>query len=159
MKYTFNTLEEVKTAIEQWFITLGFDNKKKKKKQYLKIIEEVGETAGAICKENRNNTLSEIGDIFVTIVGYNLQKKEYLKLDYYDYDGENLLEPVDYLDNILTSILVRDFNESLLDLNWLAFTQDSNLLECATIAYNKIQGRLERGELSVKNGTVIKSGK
>ena len=159
MKYTFNTLEEVKQAIEQWFITLGFDNKERAEKQYLKIISEIGETADSICKENRSNTLSEIGDIFVTIIGYNLQKNEYLKLDYYDYDGESLFEPVDYLDDILLSILERNFNESILDLNWLAFTQDSNLLKCATIAYNKIQGRLERGELSVKNGTVIKSGK
>lgn len=156
MKYTFNTLEEVKQAIEQWFITLGFDNKERAEKQYLKILSEIGETADSICKENRSNTLSEIGDIFVTIIGYNLQKNEFLDLDYYDYDGESLFEPVDYLDDILLSILERDFNESILDLNWLAFTQDSNLLECATIAYNKIQARLENGQLKVINGTIQK---
>ena len=47
MKYTFNTLEEVKQSIEQWFITLGFDNKERAEKQYLKIIAEVGEMADA----------------------------------------------------------------------------------------------------------------
>ena len=158
MKYTFNTLEEVKQAIEQWFITLGFDNKERAEKQYLKILSEIGETADSICKENRNNTLSEIGDIFVTIVGYNLQKNEYLHIDYYDYDGESLLEPVYYLTDLIDSVLEYRMSDSLTPLNWLAFTQGSNLLECATIAYNKIQRRLERGELTVKNGTVIKSG-
>src|SRR5690606_40206647 len=130
MKYTFNTLEEVKQAIEQWFITLGFDNKERAEKQYLKIFSEIGETADSICKENRSNTLSEIGDIFVTIIGYNLQKKEYLKLDYYDYDGESLLEPVYYLTDLIDSVLEDRMSDSLTLLNWLAFTQDSNLLEC-----------------------------
>lgn len=158
MKYTFNTLEEVKQAIEQWFITLGYDNKERSEKQYLKIISEIGETADSICKENRSNTLSEIGDIFVTIIGYELQRKNNIVLNYYDYDGESLSEPESYLNDLLDSILDDCLSASLTPLNWLAFTQDSNLLECATIAYNKIQGRLERGELSVKNGTVIKSG-
>lgn len=158
MKYTFNTLEEVKQAIEQWFITLGYDNKERAEKQYLKIISEIGETADSICKENRNNTLSEIGDVFVTIVGYELQRKNNIVLNYYDYDGESLSEPENYLNDLLDSILDDCMSASLTPLNWLSFTQDSNLLECATIAYNKIQGRLERGELSVKNGTVIKSG-
>lgn len=158
MKYTFNTLEEVKTAIEQWFITLGFDNKERAEKQYLKIISEVGETADSICKENRKNTLSEIGDVFVTVVGYCLQKKSDLKTENFDYDGQSLHTANDYLELVLDDLTEFNFECMLYDLNFLAFTQDSNLLECATIAYNKIQGRLERGELSVKNGTVIKSG-
>lgn len=158
MQYTFNTLEEVKQAIEQWFITLGYDNKERAEKQYLKILSEIGETADSICKENRNNTLSEIGDIFVTIIGYELQRKRNIVLNYYDYDGESLSEPESYLNDLIDSILEDCLSAALTPLNWLAFTQGSNLLECATIAYNKIQGRLERGELSVKNGTVIKSG-
>src|SRR5690606_16127829 len=105
MKYTFNTLEEVKQAIEQWFITLGYDNKERAEKQYLKIISEIGETADSICKENRSNTLSEIGDIFVTIVGYELQRKNNIVLNYYDYDGESLSGPESYLNDLIDSIL------------------------------------------------------
>lgn len=156
MKYTFNTLEEVKTAIEQWFKDLGYDNQERAEKQYLKIIAEIGETADSICKENRNNTLSEIGDVFVTIVGYELQRKNNIVLNYYDYDEESLSEPENYLNDLLDSILDDCMSSCLTPLNWLAFTQDSNLLECATIAYNKIQSRLENGQLKIINGTIQK---
>lgn len=145
----FNTLEEVKTAIEQWFITLGFDNKERAEKQYLKILSEIGETADSICKENRSNTLSEIGDIFVTIIGYELQRKNNIVLNYYDYDGESLSEPESYLNDLLDSILDDCLSASLTISRY-------NLLQCATIAYNKIEQRRLNGQLKVINGTIQK---
>lgn len=155
MKYTFNTLEEVKQAVEQWFITLGFDNKERAEKQYLKIIAEVGEMADALCKEDLENFKSEAGDVFVTIVGYCLQTNRKLYFDFTQGDGtiESLIKLICF------SICNNDFSVTLDYLQELCLRYNTNILECATIAYNKIQGRLERGELSVKNGTVIKSGK
>ncbi|AXF52410.1 MAG: hypothetical protein [Caudoviricetes sp.] len=160
MKYTFNTLEEVKTAIEKWFIDLGYDNEERAEKQYLKIIAEVGEMADALCKEDIENFKSEAGDVFVTIVGYCLQTKRNMSTDDLDsvvYGKNNLFRNFD-LKNVLRCILDEDFNNSLYYLCNVCNLMNTNLLECATISYNKIQGRLERGELSVKNGTVIKSG-
>jgi len=37
-------------------------------KQMAKVTEEVGEVAGALCKDNVDNLKSEIGDVFVTLV-------------------------------------------------------------------------------------------
>lgn len=155
MKYTFNTLEEVKQAIEQWFITLGFDNKERAEKQYLKIIAEVGEMADALCKEDLENFKSEAGDVFVTIVGYCLQKNDTL---FFEYISDEEFGYSSDIGMIIYEISTFEFHDTLRHLISICHSQNTTLLECATIAYNKIQGRLERGELSVKNGTVIKSG-
>lgn len=157
MKYTFNTLEEVKKAIEQWFITLGFDNKERAEKQYLKIIAEVGEMSDALCKEDLENFKSEAGDVFVTIVGYCLQRDEFLDVNIHYPETKNSIN--NHLDFILTDLTNSFFTDALESLNSICWLQNTTLLECATIAYNKIKARLENGELSVKNGTVIKSGK
>ena len=156
MKYTFNTLEEVKTAIEQWFITLGFDNKERAEKQYLKIIAEVGEMADALCKEDLENFKSEAGDVFVTIVGYCLQGNEYLRITHCPPTDMRIIS---IIDSIMYYLIHAEYISVIDYLQDICISQNTTLLECATIAYNKIQGRLERGELSVKNGTVIKSGK
>lgn len=155
MKYTFNTLEEVKQAIEQWFITLGYNNKERAEKQYLKIIAEVGEMADALCKEDLENFKSESGDVFVTIVGYCLQRK--IKIPSFEMI-RNDFRISSLLAHLMSNINDEDFHTAIEWLKDICMSQNTTLLECATIAYNKIQGRLERGELSVKNGTVIKSG-
>ena len=155
MKYTFNTLEEVKQAIEQWFITLGYDNKERAEKQYLKIIAEVGEMADAICKEDIENFKSEAGDVFVTIVGYCLQIEWDLIINHTEQCNKSINR---LIDDVINNLFLAEYNLVIDYLHDICVNQSTTLLECATIAYNKIQGRLERGELSVKNGTVIKSG-
>lgn len=149
-------LEEVKVAIEQWFIALGYDNKERAEKQYLKIIAEVGEMADALCKEDHENFKSEVGDVFVTIVGYCLQKEYILNDLEYDYDGEPLKEINDCVENILDHLISYLFDASINYLHELCISQRTTLLECATIAYNKIQARLENGQLKVINGTIQK---
>ena len=153
MKYTFNTLEEVKIAIEQWFITLGYDNKERAEKQYLKIIAEVGEMADALCKEDYENFKSEAGDVFVTIVGYCLQTNRDLnELELFNtgYSNKTNIE-------ILLRFILNDFYETIFNyLHSICLNENTTLLECATIAYNKIQARLENGQLSIKNGTIVK---
>lgn len=149
-------LEEVKVAIEQWFITLGYDNKERAEKQYLKIIAEVGEMADALCKEDHENFKSEAGDVFVTIVGYCLQSEFHLMDLEYDYDGELLKGINDYIEEILDYLINYQFEASINYLHELCISQNTTLLECATIAYNKIQARLENGQLKVINGTIQK---
>lgn len=153
MKYTFNTLEEVKQAIEQWFITLGYDNPERAEKQYLKIIAEVGEMADALCKEDIENFKSEAGDVFVTIVGYCLQTGNIMNTDNENVAVVNI--PITILE-MLRKIQVKDFFTATDYLSDICISQNTTLLECSTIAYNKIQGRLERGELKIINGTIQK---
>ena len=158
MKHTFNTLEEVKTAIEQWFITLGYDNKERAEKQYLKIIAEVGEMADALCKEDHENFKSEAGDVFVTIVGYCLQKNYFINMDDLEvifYNNPHLFRNFD-IKNLIRCVCDEDFNNSLYYLGNICNIKNTTLLECATIAYNKIQARLENGQLKVINGTIQK---
>lgn len=154
MKHTFNTLEEVKTAIEQWFITLGYDNPERAEKQYLKIIAEVGEMADALCKEDLENFKSEAGDVFVTIVGYCLQSNKHYIINY--TKPEDSLSNNRVLNEIMCSLTDFDFSSAIDYLFDICLNQNTTLLECATIAYNKIQGRLERGELKIINGTIQK---
>lgn len=156
MKYTFNTLKEVKKAIEQWFITLGFDNKEREEKQYLKCIAELGEMADALCKEDLENFKSEAGDVFVTIVGYCLQIEWDLEINHTIPCSKSING---LIDEVIHNLYVAEYDLVIDYLHDICVNQKTTLLECATIAYNKIQDRLERGELSVKNGTVIKSGK
>lgn len=150
MKYKFNTLEEVKTAIEQWFITLGYDNKERAEKQYLKCIAELGEVADEICKERTTELKLEIGDLGVTIIGLALQRKETIF-----YRGGVYWDLKDTISNIVCELN----NELLEAFGWysdLVYSLELDILECLTLAYNKIQKRLEDGKLSIKNGTIVK---
>ena len=150
MKYTFNTLEEVKTAIEQWFKDLGYDNSERAEKQYLKCIAELGEVADEICKENTESLKLEIGDLGVTIIGLALQRNETIF-----YRGGINWDLKDTISNI-----VCELNGELLEaFGWysdLVYSLDLDILQCLTLAYNKIQARLENGQLKVINGTIQK---
>lgn len=154
MKHTFNTLEEVKKAIEQWFIDLGYDNQERAEKQYLKIIAEVGEMADALCKEDHENFKSEAGDVFVTIVGYCLQNGRHFVINH--TEPEKLFSNNALVNEVISSILYTDFSSAIDYLFDICINQNTTLLECATIAYNKIQSRLENGQLKVINGTIQK---
>lgn len=147
-------LEEVKKAIEQWFIDCGYAGKERAEKQYLKIIAEVGEMADALCKEDHENFKSEAGDVFVTIVGYCLQRDKHYIINYTEPDDS--LSNNRILNEIMYSLTGSDFSSAIDYLFDICINQNTTLLECATIAYNKIQGRLERGELKVINGTIQK---
>lgn len=152
---TFENLEEVKQAIEIWFKTLGYDTPDRAEKQYLKVIAEVGEVADAMAKEDLENLKSEIGDVFVTVVGYNLMKSKVLDINCIDLP----ILDANFIEEILKCLIYGNEDYAISYLYNLCRLYKLSLLDCTTIAYNKIQGRLERGELEVVNGTVIKSGK
>ena len=145
-------LEEVKTAIEQWFITLGYTEPERAEKQYLKIIAEVGEMADALCKEDIENFKSEAGDVFVTIVGYCLQINRELTIQ----TGSNSISDVFQLNQILKNLYFDDYNTAIHYLSKICWLQNTTLLECATIAYNKIEKRRVNGGLKIINGTIQK---
>lgn len=149
----FNNLEEAKQAIEQWFKDCGYDGPDTDGKQKEKIFEEITELEAEIESGDIEKQKSEAGDVFVTLVGKELKDGNSLCVYLTDYSNINkgfnlrMLKKETEHDNYLLSV------EYLSDI---CKNLNLNLLECATIAYNKIQGRLERGELKVKNGTITK---
>lgn len=160
LKYKFNTLEEVKLAIEKWFKDCGFDNKKNIVKQTYKLHSELGELADAYIKGNKENVKSEFGDCIVVLTGLCLMDEA--EVDFVSEMKTNIdndFNQLEFFNLVSNSAWEECYQDSFVYLAEIADYMKLNVLECATIAYNKIQGRLERGELKVVNGTVVKSGK
>lgn len=62
------TLNELEIKVSQWASDKGIDKKENAPKQMLKVLEEVGETAGALLKDNQEELKDGIGDSFVTLI-------------------------------------------------------------------------------------------
>ena len=52
----------------KWADDKSLIDKEKSTKQMLKVMEEVGETASALAKGNRDELIDGIGDVFVTLI-------------------------------------------------------------------------------------------
>lgn len=59
---------ELEEKIVDWAIKRGITNTENAPKQMLKVMEEVGELAGALAKNNEDATIDAIGDVLVTII-------------------------------------------------------------------------------------------
>ena len=67
----FETTASFDTLIENvagWAKDKGIDKKENAPKQLLKVLEEVGETAGALLKSKNDEVKDGIGDSFVTLI-------------------------------------------------------------------------------------------
>ena len=62
---TFNELE---ISVRNWAIEKCIDKPENAPKQMLKVMEEVGETAGALLKNKEDEIKDGIGDSFVTLI-------------------------------------------------------------------------------------------
>jgi NTP pyrophosphatase (non-canonical NTP hydrolase) len=60
--------EHLRTAVLEWAAARSLLKPENAFKQMLKVSEEVGELAGAIAKNNREDTIDAIGDTLVTII-------------------------------------------------------------------------------------------
>lgn len=154
MKYKFNTLAEVKQAIEQWFKDCGYADSNNINKQHNKILEELKELEYEIKNNDINKCKDETGDVFVTLVGIELKQGRTLDIEVTNIHCYNDKEYNLNLTKVYTN--QKKYALALEYLNDLCKDLKIDLLECATIAYNKIQGRLERGELKIINGTIQK---
>lgn len=56
------------SQVQDWAVDKGIAVTNDLSKQMLKVIEEVGETAGAIAKKNHEDIVDGIGDSFVTLI-------------------------------------------------------------------------------------------
>lgn len=59
--------EELITQVEEWSANKGLD-KAAPEKQFLKVIEEVGEVAAAMARNDREELVDGLGDTFVTLI-------------------------------------------------------------------------------------------
>ena len=61
-----NTFTELEIKVRNWALEKGIDKPENAPKQMLKVMEEVGETAGALAKGNQEELKDGIGDYVVT---------------------------------------------------------------------------------------------
>ena len=62
------TFDELNALVKAWAESKELLAKENAPKQMLKVMEEVGETAGAIAKQNKAGMIDGIGDSFVTLI-------------------------------------------------------------------------------------------
>ena len=139
---------ELNHHIIEWAKERGLINREYGLKQTVKLIEEIGETAGAILKGDVDKQKDGIGDIYVVITILSAQL------------GLNPIVPTEEVvswktpeQEILNMITNTDSNMSMMFcLEKLSKSLGLDLKECVNLAYNEIKDR--KGEL--KDGTFIK---
>ena len=67
------TFTELEIKVRNWAIEKGIDKPENAPKQMLKVMEEVGETAGALLKGKEDEIKDGIGDSFVTLIILSMQ--------------------------------------------------------------------------------------
>lgn len=160
--------EELNLKTEQWFKDRGLDGANPKD-QLLKLVEEFGELAGGIARNNKEMIVDAIGDIQVVCIGMSLQ----LELGVIEFEsaihfipifvGKDsrsqfgmVLECINSIDESLRSGNNRDIAPSIAMiygcLHYLALAFESTLETCLEVAYNEIKDR--KGKLI--NGVFVK---
>jgi len=66
-------MEELVKNVMQWAEDKNIDKYDNRQAQMLKVIEEVGETASAILKDDRDAVIDGIGDSLVTLIILSIQ--------------------------------------------------------------------------------------
>lgn len=144
------TLKELQPKIIEWAKDRNILFPENAPKQRLKLIEECGELASAILKNDVKLQKDAVGDIFVVAVILSEQLNENIVIrDFmskYNCFDEALFET---LQKIIWS---GDFEFFISDLLWFCFELNVELTECANIAWNEIKDR--KGQ--TVDGTFIK---
>lgn len=141
-------LNELESLVIDWAKERGLDKLEYNEKQYLKFLEEVGETCRAILKQDREGIIDGFGDIAVTMIVLNLQIRSISEFSIYEIDS-----------NWTFGDLVRRVQPDFINpmamqcLNSLCHQQGLDLVECLNSAYNEIKNR--QGKLV--NGTFVKN--
>jgi NTP pyrophosphatase (non-canonical NTP hydrolase) len=67
-------MEELIEKVQSWAVERNIDNPENWSKQYVKVVEELGELGSAILKSRRVEELDGFGDVLVTIIILALQR-------------------------------------------------------------------------------------
>ena len=132
------TLQELQVLILQWAKEKNLLKLENAPKQRLKLLEEVGETAGAILKNNHEGVKDGIGDIFVVLVILSEQLSKEILFDMNGVAKDDDQDFVFLFDNILNS---NRLYFSLAYLNDICRKLNLDLTECANLAWNEIKDR------------------
>lgn len=62
------SFDELIDMVGSWAVNKGLVSESNSTRQMLKVMEEVGEVAGALAKNNRDDLVDAIGDSFVTLI-------------------------------------------------------------------------------------------
>ena len=132
------TLQELQPLILEWAKEKDLLKLENAPKQRLKLLEEVGETAGAILKNNTDEIEDGIGDIFVVLVILAEQLSEEILFDMTRASKDDHQDFVFLFDDILNS---NRLYFSLANLNDICIKLNLDLTECANLAWNEIKDR------------------
>ena len=144
------TLQELQVLILQWAKDKDLLKLENAPKQRLKLLEEVGETAGAILKNNTDEIKDGIGDIFVVLVILAEQLSEEILFNMNGVAKDDDKYFVFLFDNIINS---KRIYFSISYLNDICTKLNLDLTECANLAWNEIKDR--KG--NTINGVFIKN--
>lgn len=142
------SLQELQPMILDWAKPKDLLKPENADKQRLKLLEEVGETAQAILKSDKEKCKDGVGDIFVVLVIL------YAQLDIeVDFNVEPLekYEELSEQDRLMTLLYYHDavgFDQ----LHYFCQENELDLVECANIAWNEIKNRTGK----TVGGTFIK---
>lgn len=137
-------ISELVPLIEQWANEKSLLVEDNAPKQYLKFLEEVGETARAILKNDVEEIKDGFGDIAVTII--ILASQLGIDVDYtcsWD-DIERRKQGFDYFIDVMGPEYVP--KDELAYLQIVARSYGYNLTECLNIAWNTIKNRTGKTE-------------
>ena len=163
-------INELNTHIIDWAKERELDTKGTVKAQAIKTVEELSELIKAICKDNKEDIIDSIGDVYVTLVIGNM-------LD----SNNDLSEIQEYIDALFDDNAIKRckniskkyklnkstvFIQVILEYNYtymsmqeliclltkIAYSYDLDFVECVESAYNTIKNR--HGVM--KDGTYIK---
>lgn len=62
------TLDELEILVASWAKDRGLIKRENSSRQMLKVIEELGELAGSMAKNNQDGIVDGLGDVLVTII-------------------------------------------------------------------------------------------
>ena len=144
------TLQELQKKIIQWAKEKDLLKLENAPKQRLKLLEEVGETAGAILKNNTDDIKDGIGDMFVVLVILSEQLSEEILFNMNGVAKDDDQDFVFLFDNIINP---KRIYFSLGYLNDICIKLNMDLTECANLAWNEIKDR--KG--NTIDGTFIKN--
>lgn len=163
-------ITELNAHIIEWAKERELDTKGTVEAQAIKTVEELSELIKAICKDNREDIIDSIGDVYVTLVignmldeNYNMNGLEQLFKVYFDNKGIKECKKLDkkyklkklgmfiqvVLDYKYSTTVVRELTYQLTKT---AYSYDLDFVECVESAYNTIKDR--KGKLV--NGMYIK---
>lgn len=143
-------INELNAHIIDWAKERELDTKGTVEAQSIKTVEELSELIKAICKDNKEDIIDSIGDVYVTLViGNMLVRQSELdpmfaeKNTYPTSDKESLLR---VLANIIDLTLREPYEEQTIlytmkDLHIVCKFYDLDFVDCVESAYNTIKNR------------------